>query len=99
VFAAGYDIRTETGWEQMVAELDAVVGLSYLRGVHVNDSKAELGSRVDRHHSLGKGRLGMAPFECLMNDVRFDGVPLILETIDPDAWPAEIELLRSFQRG
>ena len=63
-----------------------IVGLSYLCGIHLNDSKKDFASRVDRHDSLGKGTLGLDPFRFIMNDPRFDGIPLILETPDPDLW-------------
>ncbi|HEY0720728.1 MAG TPA: deoxyribonuclease IV [Gammaproteobacteria bacterium] len=97
-FTAGYDLRTAAACEETFAEFDRVVGFGYLRGMHLNDSKPELGSRVDRHESLGKGKLGLATFDYLMNDGRFDGIPLILETIDETLWPEEIRLLRAMQR-
>ena len=96
VFAAGYDIRSEAGYDRMVRELDAVVGLARLRALHVNDSKSAFGSRVDRHQLLGKGELGVEPFSCIMQDCRLDGLPLVLETPDPERWAEEIALLRSF---
>jgi deoxyribonuclease-4 len=95
-FAAGYDLRTAESCAAVFAELDRIVGLSYLRGMHLNDSKKELGSRVDRHHSLGQGVLGLEVFKYIMNDERFDDMPLILETIDETLWEEEITLLRSF---
>jgi deoxyribonuclease-4 len=78
-----------------MGRFDAVVGRSFLRAVHLNDAKVELGSRKDRHDSIGKGKLGVESFRLLMNDPRFDDMPLILETIDESLWPAEIELLYS----
>jgi len=95
IFAAGYDIRTEAGYDNMVTELDAVVGLARLRALHINDSKGALGSRVDRHESLGKGQLGEEPFGCIMQDCRLDGLPLVLETPVSERWAEEIALLRS----
>lgn len=95
-FTAGYDLRTQESSEAVFAELDAVVGLNYLMGMHLNDSKKELGSRVDRHHSLGQGVLGLEVFKYIMNDSRFNDIPLILETIDETIWNQEIELLRSY---
>jgi deoxyribonuclease-4 len=80
VFAAGYDIATETGYEQTFAEFDAIVGMDRLVAFHVNDSKRELGSRVDRHEHIGKGHIGKKGFSFLMNDPRFAKVPKILET-------------------
>jgi deoxyribonuclease-4 len=80
IFAAGYDIRTEKGYEQTFEEFDAVIGLDRLVAFHVNDSKRELGSRVDRHEHIGKGKIGLAGFRHLMNDERFRDVPKVLET-------------------
>lgn len=97
-FTAGYDLRTAEACESTFAEFERVVGFRYLRGMHLNDSKPDLGSRVDRHESIGKGKLGLAPFSYLMNDKRFDRIPLILETIDETLWPEEIRLLRDMQQ-
>jgi deoxyribonuclease-4 len=80
VFAAGYDITTEEGYHRTFAEFDAVVGLEWLVAFHVNDSKRELGSRVDRHEHIGKGKIGKRGFRLLMNDTRFAQIPKILET-------------------
>ncbi len=95
-FTAGYDLRTEAACEATFAELDAVVGLEYLQGMHLNDAKPDLGSRVDRHESLGQGRLGWTPFRWIMTDPRFDDIPLILETTRPALWPEEIRTLYEF---
>jgi deoxyribonuclease-4 len=76
-----------------LAEFDRIIGLDRLRAVHLNDSKAALGSRVDRHAPLGEGRIGLAPFGWIMRDPRFDGIPLILETPEEERWPKEIALL------
>jgi deoxyribonuclease-4 len=95
MFAAGYDIRSADAYEAAMRRFDAVVGRRFLRAAHLNDAKAELGSRVDRHDSIGRGKLGLEAFRLLMNDPRFDDMPLILETIDETLWPAEIELLYS----
>ncbi|NCB09395.1 MAG: deoxyribonuclease IV, partial [Bacteroidia bacterium] len=70
----------------------------YLKGMHLNDSKKEHGSKVDRHDSLGAGTLGLTVFECIMNDSRFDGIPLILETPDEERWAEEIRLLKNIQK-
>ncbi len=96
LFAAGYDISHEESYERTMREFDEVVGFEYLRGMHINDSKAKLGSRVDRHHSLGCGEIGLEAFRLIMNDARTDNIPLILETIDDTIWDKEIELLYSF---
>lgn len=93
-FAAGYDLSTQASCDEVFAEFDRVVGFSYLRGMHLNDSMKPLGSRVDRHQSLGDGTLGLDVFRYIMRDKRFDGMPLILETPDESRWPEEIRLLR-----
>lgn len=95
-FAAGYDLLTADSCESVFAEFDRIVGFDFLRGMHLNDSKKGLGSRVDRHHSLGKGELGLEVIQYIMNDSRFDDMPLILETIDDSIWADEIKLLRSY---
>ncbi|MDO6543348.1 deoxyribonuclease IV [Photobacterium sanguinicancri] len=95
-FAAGYDLRTEEATEATFAEFDHVVGMQYLRAMHLNDSKGKLDSHLDRHHSLGEGEIGWDCFRFLMQDSRFDNMPLVLETINPDLWRQEIETLRSF---
>ncbi|HIF9239713.1 TPA: deoxyribonuclease IV [Photobacterium damselae] len=95
-FAAGYDLRTEQATEQTFAEFDQIVGMPYLRGMHLNDSKGKLGSHLDRHNSLGVGEIGWDCFRYLMQDPRFDNIPLVLETIDPYIWQQEIAKLRSF---
>jgi len=92
-FAAGYDLRTPETFAATLAEFDRIVGFGRLRGVHLNDSKTELGSRVDRHASIGQGKIGLEAFRLIMNDPRFDGIPLILETPDSGLWAAEIALL------
>ncbi len=93
-FAAGYDLRSGDATRTMLDEFDAVVGIDYLKGMHLNDAKSELGSRVDRHHSLGRGNIGTACFTALMQDPRTDDMPLVLETIEPDIWAEEIAWLR-----
>ncbi|HAC33081.1 MAG TPA: deoxyribonuclease IV [Gammaproteobacteria bacterium] len=94
MFAAGYDLRDQQACADSFAQFDELVGFEYLRGMHLNDSKKPLDSRVDRHHSLGEGEIGMAPFNYVMADARFDGIPLVLETPDPARWPAEIQQLK-----
>ncbi|MBL4828286.1 MAG: deoxyribonuclease IV [Aliivibrio sp.] len=95
-FVAGYDLSSKEACEKTFAELDGVVGFSYLKGMHINDSKIELGGKVDRHHSLGEGHIGWACFEYIMQDNRFDGIPLVLETINSDIWAQEIATLKVF---
>jgi deoxyribonuclease-4 len=83
-FAAGYDLRTRRGYRTVLREFDRTVGLEQIRAFHVNDAKAELGSRLDRHEHLGRGQLGETPFHCLMRDRRFAQVPKLLETRKKD---------------
>lgn len=96
MFTAGYDIRTRETYDKTWADFDKIVGSEYLMGMHINDSKPPLGSRVDRHHSLGLGEIGLDAFKFIMNDSRMDDIPLVLETIDDTIWKQEIELLYSF---
>lgn len=97
LFTSGYDIRTKEAYDATWAEFDKVIGFTYLKGMHLNDSKPDLGSKIDRHDSLGLGKLGLEPFRFIMNDPRMDDIPLILETINPDIWADEIKLLRAMQ--
>lgn len=80
IFAAGYDLVTEAGYEQTFTEFDSIIGLGRLVAFHVNDAKRERGSRIDRHEHIGKGTIGKAGFRHIMNDERFAAVPKILET-------------------
>jgi len=98
MFTAGYDIRTREAYDATWKEFDTIVGFKYLKGMHINDSKPDLGSHVDRHDSIGKGKIGVEPFGFLMNDPRMDDIPLVLETIDETIWAQEIALLYSLQR-
>ena len=93
-FAAGYDLLSEEGFEEVWRHFDEVIGFNYLRGMHLNDSKKELASRVDRHETLRNGLLGANPFIRIMKDTRFDNIPLILETPDESLWAEEIEWLK-----
>ncbi|RLD89317.1 MAG: deoxyribonuclease IV [Bacteroidetes bacterium] len=95
-YTAGYDIKTEAGYKHTFDEFESIVGFQYLKGMHLNDSKKELGTRVDRHHSIGQGFIGEPLFKRIMNDSRFDNIPLILETPDDSLWAEEIALLYSF---
>ncbi len=96
MFTAGYDIRTREAYDKTWQEFDDIVGFKYLMGMHINDSKPDLGSHVDRHDSLGKGKIGLDAFRFLMNDERIDDIPMVLETIDESIWAEEIKLLYSF---
>lgn len=95
-FAAGYDLRTREACERTFAEFDRIVGFGYLRGMHLNDAMKPLGSRIDRHAPLGEGQIGMECFRYIVSDLRFDGIPLILETPDEERWPEEIARLKAF---
>lgn len=94
-FTSGYDIGTEQGFRDTFDKFGAVIGFGYLKGMHLNDSKKQLGTRVDRHDNIGMGELGEAVFAQIMNDPRFDDMPLILETPDESLWAAEISKLYS----
>ncbi len=98
MFTAGYDIRTREAYDATWKNFADIVGFEYLSGMHINDSKPPLGSRVDRHHSLGQGEIGLDAFGFIMNDERMDDIPLVLETIDETIWKEEIELLYSLQK-
>lgn len=100
-FAAGFDIRTRDGFLKTMDHFDRTVGLRYLRGLHVNDSKVGLNSHVDRHESLGSGLLGLEVFHCIMTDKRFENMPLVLETPNEELWEREIAQLKEMagQRG
>jgi deoxyribonuclease-4 len=92
-FTAGYDLRTREAYDQTMDEFDRIVGSKYLMGMHLNDSKPKLGSKVDRHQSLGQGEIGWDAFGFIMNDSRMDDIPLVLETIDESIWAEEIKAL------
>ena len=82
-------------YDEVFEEFERVIGFDYLRGIHLNDSKKSLASRVDRHDCIGNGTLGTDFFKRFMNDARFDNVPIILETPDEERWSEEIRLLRA----
>ena len=96
--AAGFEIRTREGFDETFESFENIVGFKYLKGMHINDSKKEVGTRVDRHDSLGKGVMNMDLFAFIMNDSRFDDMPLILETPDTEIWAEEIKLLYALQK-
>ncbi len=97
-YSAGYDLSTPGACDRTFRSFDDIVGMDYLRGMHINDSKVPFESRKDRHHSIGQGTIPMVAFEYVMNDPRFDNMPLILETIDDTLWPEEIRLLHSLEK-
>lgn len=94
-YTSGYDIKSPEGFKKTFEIFGEVIGFNYLKGMHLNDSKKDLGTRVDRHENIGSGFLGEEIFEILMNDVRFDNIPLILETPEESLWEAEIIKLYS----
>ncbi|MBN2164818.1 MAG: deoxyribonuclease IV [Marinilabiliaceae bacterium] len=98
-YTAGYDLATKDGYEKVWNEFGDIVGFDYLKGIHLNDSKKELGSKVDRHDSLGMGAMGVEFFKWIMKDNRFNNIPIILETPDEDLWESEIKMLREFELG
>ncbi len=95
IFAAGYDISTADGWAKTMEQFDRIIGIEYLKGMHLNDSVGELGSKIDRHENIGMGRIGLEGFRAILNDDRLRQIPMILETPDRRNWDREIELLRS----
>ena len=95
-YAANYDLKTPDGYEKTFSDFDRIIGLNFLMGMHLNDSKKELGTRVARHDQLGQGTLGRDAFERIMKDPRLNNIPLILETPEPDAWKDEIAMLYGF---
>lgn len=96
-YAAGYDLKND--YHSVMQDFADVVGFEYLKGMHINDSKVELGSRKDRHHSLGQGLIGWEMFKTLMQDKRIDNIPMTLETIDPSIWHAEIAQLKEWAQA
>ena len=97
-YTFGYDVKTAGGFNETFRKFDEIIGFKYLKGMHLNDSKKEFGTRVDRHESIGTGFLGDETFRILVNDSRFDHMPLILETPDESLWEAEIKKLYSMIR-
>lgn len=95
LFVSGYDFRSAKSYKNTMDSFDTIVGFEYLKGMHLNDSKPDLGSRVDRHESIGKGKIGLEAFRLIMNDERIDEIPMVLETIDASIWAEEISLLYS----
>ncbi len=95
LFASGYDLQTNDAIESTFKEFDRIVGMKYLKGMHLNDALRPLGSRLDRHASIGKGTIGMEAFSYIMAHPACEEIPLILETPDSDQWSSEISLLYS----
>jgi len=94
-YTSGYDVKSPEGFKKTFEKFSEIVGFEYLRGMHLNDSKKDFGTRVDRHDNIGIGFIGEETFAMLMNDNRFDNIPLILETPDDSLWEAEIKKLYS----
>jgi deoxyribonuclease-4 len=94
-FTSGYDVKTAEGFKDTFRIFGEIIGFEFLKGMHLNDSKKDFGTRVDRHENIGAGFLGEETFAILMNDSRFDDIPLILETPEESLWEAEIKKLYS----
>ena len=94
-FTSGYDVKTETGFKETFNKFGNIIGFKYLKGMHLNDTKKDLGTRVDRHENIGSGLLGEDTFLFVVNDSRFDNMPLILETPEDSLWETEIKKLYS----
>jgi deoxyribonuclease-4 len=97
-YVSGYDVKSAEGFSETFRKFEEIIGIGYLRGIHLNDTKKDFGTRVDRHDSIGTGFLGDAAFEILVNDSRFDDMPLILETPVETLWEGEIKKLYSMIR-
>jgi deoxyribonuclease-4 len=92
-YAAGYDLKSADGYEKTWKEFEEIIGFHYLKGLHLNDTNKDLGSRVDRHERIGKGNLGDQVFKRVMKDERLNGIPMILETPDNGFWKKEVQML------
>lgn len=95
LLAAGYELRSRTGFDETLDAFERTVGFKFLRGLHLNDAKTGLNSHVDRHESLGRGELGWDVFEWIMTDRRFENMPLVIETPDEELWKDEVARLLS----
>jgi len=93
LFAAGYDLRTPETMEEVWIQFHNLIGLDFLKGMHLNDAKSEYNSHLDRHHSLGQGNIGWGAFDRIARDNRFNSIPLVLETVDETLWPEEVKRL------
>jgi deoxyribonuclease-4 len=98
IFAAGYDIRSEESFLEVMERYGSLIGFDKLMGMHLNDAKSEFNSHVDRHAPLGEGNIGLTCFKTMMKDPRFENIPLILETPAPEKWSDEIAMLRGFAK-
>jgi deoxyribonuclease-4 len=98
-YTSGYDVKTASGFNETFEKFEKIIGLQYLKGMHLNDTKKDFGTRVDRHENIGTGFLGEEPFSFVVNDDRFDNMPLILETPEESLWEAEIKKLYSLIRA
>ncbi|MGH7262899.1 MAG: TIM barrel protein, partial [Candidatus Rokuibacteriota bacterium] len=96
LLAAGYDIRRPGGYARVVGRCERTIGVASVVAFHLNDAKAPLGSRLDRHEHIGKGHVGLGAFRLLLNDRRFQGVPMVLETPKDD--DADVKNLRTLRR-
>ncbi|EQB61436.1 endonuclease iv [Vairimorpha apis BRL 01] len=99
MFGAGYDIRTSLKFQEIMNEFNKLIGFQYLKAVHLNDSKEPLGSKKDRHESIGNGKIGLEAFRFIMNSPIFEDIPMILETPDVSKYPEEIKLLYSLEKS
>ena len=97
-YTSGYDVKSPEGFKKTFEKFGEIIGFKFLKGMHINDSKKEFATRVDRHENIGIGFLGEETFAMLVNDARFDNMPLILETPDESLWEAEIKKLYSLIR-
>jgi deoxyribonuclease-4 len=97
-YTSGYDVKTADGFNETFKKFDQIIGFKYLKGIHLNDSKKDFATHVDRHENLGSGFLGDEIFSMIMNDSRFDDMPLILETPEESLWEEEIKKLYSLIR-
>lgn len=97
-FAAGYDIRTQKGWDAAIGEVESLLGCDQVLAFHLNDSKTDLGSRVDRHAHIGQGKIGKEGFRHIVNDPRFTNHPGCLETPKSDDLHEDIENFKSLRQ-
>ncbi len=99
-FAAGYDIRDKKTYDETFKQFDRIIGLNRLKAIHLNDSKKDLGTRVDRHEHIGKGFIGLDAFGLILNDKRFENIPKILETPKEEEWDKKnLNTLKKLYRG
>lgn len=99
LFASGYDLRTKVDCENTFNKLFNLIELKYLKGFHLNDSKKKINSRVDRHESLGLGKIGISVFKWIIKNKNFCSIPMVLETTNSKIWEKEINWLRSLKES